>query len=432
MAGTCMGTPVEDGTDCGESGTCAEGICVDCESGGTCSADADCCAGELCCNEVCVAKDAFQDDVENCGACGNVCEASDNPCEQVICRQGECVIEDAKDGEICESDNPCIVDSVCKDGLCQGTPVENGTTCGEMGVCQDGQCAEPDDFQASAFQTLFSDDFESGALGKWTSADGVKVQNAIIGNGKFAARATGVGTVAYARKTLSSAQQEVFIKSRFQIVSQGANSVYLIRTFRTSSSPLISVFVSSSGRLSTFNNVTGKTTTSATTIAKGVWHDLDLRVRVNGTKSLATVWLDGIKIQDISKTISLGTGGTQLVQMGDNVVRRTFDVIFDDVAMCAGGLCPSLAPPPPPPGTSRAPGAASSVLMDRYTLNSNGGIGWDSVIYRPRQMKAGLSASDPTRVRCVSTMRARTKVGTSSLHITTASIASSRGRIGPF
>jgi hypothetical protein len=395
MAGACMGNPVPNGDACGEGGTCSDGICVECESGGACSADTDCCAEEICCNDVCVAKASFQDDADNCGGCGKVCEASDNPCEQSICKQGECVIEDADEGDTCESDNPCVKDSVCQEGLCQGTPVENATPCGDLGMCEDGQCIEPDDFEAGVHATIFSDDFEKGQLTGWTSAQGVSVQQSVVAGGTYAARATGNGTVAYARKTLSSAQQEVFVRTRFQIISQGSNSVYLIRTFRSSSSPLISVFVSSSGRISFFNNVTGTTSTSSTTIPKGMWHELELRVRVNGTRSLATIWLNGSKLYDVSRTVSLGSGGTRIVQIGDNVVRRTFDVAFDDVAVCTGGLCPDLAPP----GTSRAPGAATSVLLATYAHNSTlrGGVSWEYVVYRPRQVQAGLVINDPTR-----------------------------------
>ena len=211
MAGACMGTPVEDGLACGESGTCAEGVCADCESGGACTADTECCSNEVCCNETCVPKESFQEDVDNCGGCGKVCEPSDNPCELSICKEGQCIVEDVAEGDVCDADNTCVENAVCREGLCQGSPVEDATPCGELGMCENGQCVEPQQFQAAAQATLFKDDFETGQLSSWTSATGVAVQNSIVAAGTFAARATGQGTAAYARKVLSSAQQEIFV-----------------------------------------------------------------------------------------------------------------------------------------------------------------------------------------------------------------------------
>jgi hypothetical protein len=393
MAGTCMGNPAENGAGCNDGGICTDGTCVTCAPGQSCAADTDCCTDEICCGDVCVAKSALQDDPENCGACGTVCQETENLCEQVACKQGQCVIEDAEPGTACV-DNPCVENGSCQDGVCQGSPVKEGTPCGVGGTCQDGTCVEPISFTAAVANTLFSDDFEGGSMAKWSTVSGVAAQSSVVAAGSYAARATGSGTVAYARTTLSTAQPEIFIRTRFKIISQGANSVYLLRTFKSSSSPLLSLFVTSSGRLATFNNATGATLTSATTVSKNTWHEVTFRVRVNSTQSLGTVWLNGSKIYDVSKTTNLGATGMKLVQIGDNVARRTFDVAFDDVAVCTGGLCPAL-----PPATSSAPGATKSVLLSTYTHNSSrgGGVNWAKVIYRPRQMRSGLTIDDPTR-----------------------------------
>jgi hypothetical protein len=82
------------------------------------------------------------------------------------------------------------------------------------------------------------------------------------------------------------------------------------------------------------------------------------------------------------------------------VAGRTFDVAFDDLAVCVDALCPSpgTEPSEPPSGdTSNSPGAASSVLLEKYVHNSSGGVDWSNVAYRPRQFRSGLVISDPTR-----------------------------------
>jgi hypothetical protein len=248
---------------------------------------------------------------------------------------------------------------------------------------------------AGAAGPIFEDDFESGGLAKWSSSSGLTVQSTIVAAGSHAARATGTGTAAYARRTLDSVQTEIYFRTRFQLISQGRNSVYLLRTYKSASSPLISVFVSSSGKLSTYNNVMGATTGRGTAIAAGTWYELQMRVKINGSSSEVEVWLDGARIGELSKTVSLGRAGVQLVQLGDNVVNRSFDVAYDDVAVCTGGLCPALPDPSPPP-TSRVPGANSRVILKTYTHNSSGGVGWSTVKYRPRQFTRGLTIVDQT------------------------------------
>ena len=181
---------------------------------------------------------------------------------------------------------------------------------------------------ASAF--LFSDDFESGSLTKWTSIDGLSVQQQDVYEGSYAARetSTGAGTSAY--KEFLTSQNELYYRLRFKVTDTTSNA-YLLK-FRTSSASLLGVYVNSAGKLAYRNDFAGATTTSTTTVSFGVWHDLQVRVLINGVNSQTETWLDGMRVDALSKTESLGSTGIRRVQLGDNA-GGTYSVAFDNVAV---------------------------------------------------------------------------------------------------
>jgi len=61
------------------------------------------------------------------------------------------------------------------------------------------------------------------------------------------------------------------------------------------------------------------------------WHALEFHVVVNGASSTTEVWLDGIKVNDLSIITNLGTGSIGRVQIGEVMSGRTYNVLFDDV-----------------------------------------------------------------------------------------------------
>jgi hypothetical protein len=62
---------------------------------------------------------------------------------------------------------------------------------------------------------IFSDDFETGNLSKWTSVSGLIVQQQVTYAGSWAARATSTGANAHAYKDFSSAVAELTHDGRF-------------------------------------------------------------------------------------------------------------------------------------------------------------------------------------------------------------------------
>jgi hypothetical protein len=177
---------------------------------------------------------------------------------------------------------------------------------------------------------LFSDDFESGNFSKWTSITGLTIQQQEVFQGLYAARQTSTSAATWGYKQFGTAQNQLYYRVRFKIVSMASN-VYVLKFRTATGTSLMGVFISSTGKLAVRNDAASITTTSTTNVTTGVWHDLQTRVQVNGTASQYEVWLDGVHIDALSKTETLGTAPVGRIQLGDNSGARTYDVAMDNV-----------------------------------------------------------------------------------------------------
>ena len=80
------------------------------------------------------------------------------------------------------------------------------------------------------------------------------------------------------------------------------------------------------------NEITAVSYCSTTSPSIGAWHSLEVHARI-GTSGLTEVWLDGVKLADLSKAQNLGSSAIGRVQLGNNQTGRTYDVAFDDVIL---------------------------------------------------------------------------------------------------
>ncbi|WP_299444418.1 metallophosphoesterase [uncultured Phycicoccus sp.] len=197
---------------------------------------------------------------------------------------------------------------------------------------------------STAPPVLFADGFESGDLSAWTGGSGLAVQQAVVDEGGWAARATMAGNAASTYRTLSSAVPELTASLRVRVVSAPTSSaVNFVKVRTASGSAIAEVYVTASGVLGVRNDVLGASTNSTRTLATGTWHRVALHVVVNGTASRTEVLLDGTTVLDLAT--DLGTAGVGRVQVGENVAGRTADLVYDAVAVTG----PAPAPPPAVP-----------------------------------------------------------------------------------
>jgi hypothetical protein len=151
-------------------------------------------------------------------------------------------------------------------------------------------------------------------------------------DGAYAARGTSTGAATWAYKTLDANQNNVYYRFRFKLISLGTN-VYLMR-FRTSTgTSLLGVYVTSTGKLAYRNDIAGVATTSNVNVSAGAWHDLQVRVSINGGSGQTETWFDGVRVDALSKAESLSSTLVRRIQIGENATGRTYDVAFDNVTV---------------------------------------------------------------------------------------------------
>lgn len=148
-------------------------------------------------------------------------------------------------------------------------------------------------------------------------------------SGTYAAQGNTTNGATYAKKTLPASYSDGYARIYFNIVSY-SSQVNLLRYRTSTDTSLAYLFVSTTGKLSLRNDVSATTLTSATSVGSG-WHALEFHVVINGASSTTEVWLDGIKVNDLSVTTNLGTALIGRIQIGEVNTGRTYNVIFDDV-----------------------------------------------------------------------------------------------------
>ncbi len=121
-------------------------------------------------------------------------------------------------------------------------------------------------------------------------------------------------------------------EDHFDIVSQGANWIDLIKFRNTGGTVIATLYVDKADNLQLRNLVAGTTFTSSTVASIGTWHDVALKVTVAGASGTSEVWLDGVKVPQLSVTTNFGTAQIGSVQLGDSSA-RTYDIVYDDVAV---------------------------------------------------------------------------------------------------
>ena len=205
---------------------------------------------------------------------------------------------------------------------------------------------------------IFSDDFETGDMSQWTSSNAITVLSGLGTGGSDGARAVSTGSGASASETLAANLNELYMRERFKVVSQGLNSINLLRLRSgPTAQALVTLLETSTGKLAYRNEVAGTLSTSGTAVTPNAWHEAELHVLVNDTSSTVEVWLDGVSV--FTATEPLSTVPISRIELGDPSANRTFDVRFDDV-LASGSFIPFTGIPADPAGPSAPTGLTAA------------------------------------------------------------------------
>jgi chitodextrinase len=180
---------------------------------------------------------------------------------------------------------------------------------------------------------LFSDGFETGDLSQWTTNAGLTAETAHARTGSYGAEESSTGATTYADKTLPGSYTQLWASAWVYVVSR-STSASLIGFRGSNGGSIVSLYLSQTGKLALRNNVGSVTTTSATSMPAGGWHQVVLHVTIDGSSGSVDVSLDGTPVSDLSLTgQNLGSNPITSLQLGDNTGGRTYDIDFDDISV---------------------------------------------------------------------------------------------------
>lgn len=199
---------------------------------------------------------------------------------------------------------------------------------------------------------LFSDGFESGNLSAWSASVGTAVQTSTVFSGTRAALLTASAGSAYSQRNLAPTMTDGYFGARVKVISQSlTDNVSLFRIRTSAGGPIVSIFRrGGNSRLQLYNEITGVTTTSATSLSASIWHLIELHARV-GTSGLVELWIDGNRVTDLSMTANLGTSNIGRFYVGDPATPRTFQFAVDDSVVTSS---PDVVPPTSPTNVTAA------------------------------------------------------------------------------
>jgi hypothetical protein len=183
----------------------------------------------------------------------------------------------------------------------------------------------------------FADGFEAGNLSLWNSSGGLlaNATDARSGTGSVEGNTTTGNT--FAKKTLATTYTDVYMRVGYEVKSQ-VSQLNLVRIRDAAGTSLGYLYLDTSGRLNMHTDATNSNLTSTAVPGPG-WHALEWHVTLNGAASSVQVWVDGVSVPALTSTsVTFGAGPVGIFQIGETQTGRTYDVLFDDVAVGTGRI----------------------------------------------------------------------------------------------
>lgn len=214
-----------------------------------------------------------------------------------------------------------------------------------------------------AFSPSFAADFEADNLGGWSDIDGMIIESRPgSDDGQMARVLSTDGTRSYAALELAEPVSDFFIRTRFVLLNQGDNPVTLTRLRSEANATIVSLYITSSGRLAI--QLAGSTSvTSSVNVAPERWHEVQIHATIADGRTAVEVWFNGALVNRLNVSTDLNASPVDSIQLGESAEGRVFDVGFDDFTI-APEFIPSAfliftdAAASPVPVTDASPTAA--------------------------------------------------------------------------
>ena len=117
-------------------------------------------------------------------------------------------------------------------------------------------------------------------------------------------------------------------------VPKGKLAVTDVLRLRTAAgADLLALYYDANGRLGVRNDTRGTQTGSATVLTQTAWHLVAVHLVVQGATSSVEVFLDGVRLNDISGTDAYGTTPVGQVLAGESTTGRSYDTLIDDLSV---------------------------------------------------------------------------------------------------
>jgi hypothetical protein len=150
--------------------------------------------------------------------------------------------------------------------------------------------------------------------------------------GKYAARAEANGQPAYAVEHFASQYSRLCTRVFVKHLSQGAGETDQLLQFRNPfGTPILTAFIGADGTLGYINDAGGVTRTSNVVFTTGVYHQLQICVRITGVRRVET-YFDGVPVPALTNPEQLGSHPIRELVMGDTRSGVTHHDVFDDIA----------------------------------------------------------------------------------------------------
>jgi hypothetical protein len=194
--------------------------------------------------------------------------------------------------------------------------------------------------------TIFADDWESGGFGAWSSVqvggDGsVAAQSSTVKSGSWSgklAATANAGSLAYARQSLLSAENDLMVTADVYVSAEGAagGSVPLVSFFDPGGVKRVALTRLNQNGDRLVVEHSGTTANVAGTLPLNTWAKIRVRAVERGIGTdLVEIWINDVLAYQ-TDTANNGISGIKTVQIGNNTAAKAFGLIADNLVLDKG------------------------------------------------------------------------------------------------